>query len=422
MRPFFTMQSLKTQVVEQASQPENIPISLSRDHLLGSMIRALIGISILLIGFICTKEYTKRTTIRGETTINKGIVKITTHTPGIITKIYRNEGEVVSYGESLFKLKSPASISNKPQNEILPEALINSLRSRENINQQEIIELNKHYQELLNKIARKKTNIEDQIIILDSEIQTHMSSIQRAEDNLSKHKTLVFDKFVSPSSLKPLEDDLTIQRARKMSLERQKRELQNQIDSSNIEISELKLRDRTQKLQHIQELYKIQFESREVESRYESIVTSPVDGTLQTISTNVGDSVGNAALAALIPTGSKVTAQLLVPSQSIGFVRVGQKVRMRYQAYPYQKYGMHTGIISDISATPILQSEPGTFSSAPSETAFRVKIDIPEQELHIDDKRIPLIAGMIFDADIEIGRRLIIEWMFEPLLSTRNLF
>lgn len=382
----------------------------------------MILVSVLLIAFICTKEFTKRTTIRGETTINKGIVRISAHTAGIITKIYKTEGETVSYGEPLFKLQSPASISNRPHDEILPKALAHSLKSREDISQQEIVESRNYYRELSKKIAQKNSNIADQIAILDSEIQMHMSSIERAEDNLSKHKALVFDKYVSPIALKPLEDDLTIQRARKISLDRQRRELKSQIDSSSIEIAELKLRDRTQQLQHIQELYKIQFESREVESRYESVITSPVAGTLQTITTNVGDSVSTSALAALVPTGSTVIAQLMVPSQSIGFIRVGQKVRMRYLAYPYQKYGMHTGIISDISATPLLQSAPGNSSSVPPDPAFRVKIDIPDQELLIDDKRIPLIAGMIFDADIEIGRRLIVEWMFEPLLSARNLF
>ena len=47
-------------------------------------------------------------------------------------------------------------------------------------------------------------------------------------------------------------------------------------------------------------------------------------------------------LLSILPAGSKLEAQLFTPSRSIGFVRVGQQVLLRYQAFPYQKFGHHT--------------------------------------------------------------------------------
>ena len=107
-------------------------------------------------------------------------------------------------------------------------------------------------------------------------------------------------------------------------------------------------------------------------ARQSTVVTAPFDGTVTALNLKLGQSVQTGqTLATLVPVTSGVAgpgllhlplpatlqAQLFAPSRTAGFVRPGQTVYLRYDAYPYQKFGLHTGHITSVSATPFAPSE-----------------------------------------------------------------
>lgn len=80
-------------------------------------------------------------------------------------------------------------------------------------------------------------------------------------------------------------------------------------------------------------------ENSEAAARDRYAITAPADGIVTNLLAEVGQSVGNQPLATLLPAGAKLEAQLFLTSRAVGFVEPGQSVRLRYQAYPYQKFG-----------------------------------------------------------------------------------
>src|SRR2546426_11673115 len=67
-------------------------------------------------------------------------------------------------------------------------------------------------------------------------------------------------------------------------------------------------------------------------------------GTVTTVLAEVGQTVTPAQpIVSILPRGAALEASLYVPSRAVGFVEVGQQVLMRYQAYPYQKFGQYPG-------------------------------------------------------------------------------
>jgi membrane fusion protein len=102
-------------------------------------------------------------------------------------------------------------------------------------------------------------------------------------------------------------------------------------------------------------------------------------------------------------------------------------VLLRYQAYPYQKFGHHAGHVLQVSRTPLQQSElaglplPGMVSGAAlgssGEPLYRITVALDEQSVQAYGQTQPLAAGMQLDADVLLERRRLIEWIFEPLLS-----
>src|SRR5690606_24668599 len=67
----------------------------------------------------------------------------------------------------------------------------------------------------------------------------------------------------------------------------------------------------------------------------EYLLKSPVSGLLASRLVEPGQAVqAGQAIMSVLPAGSRLQAQLLVPSRDIGFIRPGDKVLLRYQAYP----------------------------------------------------------------------------------------
>ena len=124
-------------------------------------------------------------------------------------------------------------------------------------------------------------------------------------------------------------------------------------------------------------------------------------------------------------------AQLFAPSSAVGFLRPAQRVQLRYQAFPYQKFGHHPGQVLQVSRTPLqaadLASLPLSAGSVTgvgadgtplaAEPLYRITVALDEQTVQAYGVAQPLVAGMQLEADVLLDRRRLIEWIFEPLLS-----
>jgi multidrug efflux pump subunit AcrA (membrane-fusion protein) len=115
-------------------------------------------------------------------------------------------------------------------------------------------------------------------------------------------------------------------------------------------------------------------------------------------------------------------ALLFAPSRTAGFVVPGQRVLLRYAAYPYQKFGLQSGRVVSVSQSAFAPSDlsPGLqtqFGHQSNETLYRVTVALDSQSIATyGDVRL-LKAGMALDADIVQDRRRIIEWMLEPIFA-----
>ena len=106
-------------------------------------------------------------------------------------------------------------------------------------------------------------------------------------------------------------------------------------------------------------------------------------------------------------------------------------MQLRYQAFPYQKFGHHPGQVLQVSRTPLqaaeLASLPlsiGAVSGASAEGVqpqaeplYRITVALDEQSVQAYGVAQPLVAGMQLEADVLLDRRRLIEWIFVPLLS-----
>jgi len=151
----------------------------------------------------------------------------------------------------------------------------------------------------------------------------------------------------------------------------------------------------------------------------DSRVEAPASGLVAAVLVEPGQPVaGGTALLTVLPEGSPLEAHLHAPSRAIGFVRAGQEVRLRYPAFPFQKFGSHRGRVVSVSRSAHAPGELGYVPPDGSrEPLYRIKVALDSQDVIAYGRPEPLQSGMQVDADVLLDRRRLIEWLFDPLVS-----
>ncbi|WP_017171317.1 HlyD family efflux transporter periplasmic adaptor subunit, partial [Xanthomonas phaseoli] len=155
----------------------------------------------------------------------------------------------------------------------------------------------------------------------------------------------------------------------------------------------------------------------ETEARRSVVLRAPTDGIVTNLLVHAGQPVGaQQPLITLLPKDIKLRAELWVPSKAVGFVTRGDSVLLRYQAFPYQKFGRHAGRVVDVSRSAISSKEVSSLLGQQIDDArYRVVVELESQHILANGRQESLRPGMALDADILLEKRRLIEWMFEPV-------
>ena len=138
-------------------------------------------------------------------------------------------------------------------------------------------------------------------------------------------------------------------------------------------------------------------------------LTSAVDGTVQRLATHTVGGVVTAAqpIMVVVPDEEQMEIEALLPNRDIGFVRAGQPVVVKVEAFPYTRYGYLTGKVKSVSFDAVEHQQLGL--------VFAVLITLDQDHLVIDGQKVKLTGGMNVSAEIKTGRRRVIDYLISPL-------
>lgn len=123
-------------------------------------------------------------------------------------------------------------------------------------------------------------------------------------------------------------------------------------------------------------------------------------------------------LLTLVPRNDSLRAEVWLSNDDIGFVKQGQTVRMKFAAFPFQKYGMVQGRVEHIGADAVDAAQEGTSAAAPGATprsTYKALVALDASSLEADGTRFPLSAGMQANAEILLGTRSVLEYLLSPM-------
>lgn len=142
----------------------------------------------------------------------------------------------------------------------------------------------------------------------------------------------------------------------------------------------------------------------------QTTITAPVDGTILALNTRTIGGVVNVAerIAQIVPDNDLLYVDVTLDNQDVGFVRVGQRVVVKVATYPFQRYGYLEGMVENISPDAIQDEKKGLVYKA------KVKLSGANSS---KKNRLKLLPGMSVSAEITTGKRRIIEFFLDPLMT-----
>lgn len=156
-------------------------------------------------------------------------------------------------------------------------------------------------------------------------------------------------------------------------------------------------------------------------------IRAPVDGTVEQLKVRtVGGTVQAAQpLLDIVPSGGPLFVEALVPNGEIGFVRLGQTVQVKVDAFPFTDYGMLHGVVTSIGRDSVQGLDEDSRPDPAAPTGFKVRVRLNDNALRSGDCRagstqchvLRLSSGMRVQAEIRTGRRRIIQYLLSPLMQ-----
>jgi membrane fusion protein len=374
-------------------------------------------VALLLISVAVWGQYTRRERVEGYLALDTGAARVMTPDAGRVTDLLVREGDEVKAGDALAKVSFDRSLGSGASTS---EAVSAEMQSRRVILEKEREQWSDLGKQQVEQVRRRVKDLENEVVQVDREMKLQETRVKSSREQAERFSKLAGEKFVSDMASKQKLDEVTDQEIKLQALRRQRAQMERDLGAARMEEPSIMLRARAQVEQVQRQLSELREGMSQVESRRETVIRAPMAGVVTNIAVNRGQSVAaDAPLATVLPKGSGMHVELLVPTRAIGFLTKGQEVVLRYEAFPYERFGQYRGVISEIGRNVWTPGERvGTLTA--KEPVYRVDVNLDKQTVAALGQEFPLRPGMLVNADLLLEKRTLLEWVFEPVLQLKG--
>lgn len=314
-----------------------------------------LGLLAVLASFAVFGQYTRHASVAGVLEPSQGVVKLYPTQGGVLKAALVREGQAVRKGDVLlvFGLEH-ADASGRPVEAEVDAKLRQQIA---NLHTELGGSLKLHEADAASQ-RQTLAALQRNRAILQSEIQTQTKRVQSAEQAAARFERLRKDGFMPELQTQQRQDELMDQQLRLQSLHSAATSADADIERLARAIESTPLKRQVAQAQIARSLAGTESElSRQQAGRAWSLV-APCDGVVASLTITHGQSAtGGAPLVTIVPAGAQLQATLYAPSRSLGFLRVGQPVKMKLDAFPFQKFGVAEGTVLSIADSPVRAAE-----------------------------------------------------------------
>ncbi|CAH2603004.1 HlyD family efflux transporter periplasmic adaptor subunit [Rhodovastum atsumiense] len=372
--------------------------------------------------FVAFGTHARRVELHGVMLPGAGLMQIPTPAAGSVESLAVHDGAKVEAGTPLLVINTDTTTSKgQTQQQILQAlaneraALINQIARRMLLRDQRGTELQGRMENLQAQIRQTRA----QIVMQEEFVRTTTLEYESAIRYQHQQIVTANERLSRQASWMQAREQLERSRGELLRLDGQLIETQAALASNDLQANNdtdamrSKISDIDQQLLN-------------TEMRRSIEIRAPRPGTVTAIAARIGQTVpAGTRLLTLLPTQSAMQAELLAPSSAIGFLRPGQTVKLRYTAFPYQRFGEYAGTVTEVSRAALQPEElrtimPGLSPGEPGKTYFRVVVAPARQDVTVGGHPQPLQASMQVDATVLLEERPLYQLILQPLYDLRG--
>jgi membrane fusion protein len=381
------------------------------------LVISLVGfITIVIAAFFIFGSYTKRETATGQLMPAKGIMNVVSMTAGTVIDIAVEEGTLVKKGDVIATISSEVFTAlGQTREKVAQQLQLQHARLQVDLESQE-----KLFAEEMKGLKESEQLLSSQMKQLAVQQQQRSQQVRLARRQQEKLNLMRQEGYASNSQVEQQEAAVIDAETRLQDIARLQLDIQQKLAQTRQQLRELPMNKRNKQNEIERRLSELDQSMAENESRRSIVLRAPENGLVGSVMTKVGQMVSaGQTLFSVLPDDGQLQARIMVSSRAIGFIRPGQKVVLRYQAFPFQKFGQQYGKVVDVSRVALSPQEVATLTGNNNvqEQHYRVVVELDKQQINVYGRNEKLRPGSALEADFLIDNRRLYEWVLEPLYA-----
>ncbi|MEG2430194.1 MAG: HlyD family secretion protein [Acinetobacter sp.] len=379
---------------------------------------------VIIVIFITQFSYTQRINVSGEITTWPRPVNVYSNAQGFIVNKYVSEGETIEKGDKIYQIDVSKSTDSGVVSENHRVEIINQIKRVNDI----IDGLKKSKQITTDLLERQKNQYADAF-------QRSVDIIHKAEEgvNIMKQNMLNYRNYQARGLIN--KDQLTNQTAMYYQQQSNLLGLSSQNDQNALQIINLTSQIQTQAAQFDNQIYQMELQRYDLEKELVNtdvegkvVIRASSNGKIDSMSVSVGQMVsqGDSLLQILPETVLNYNLVLWVPDNAVPYISPDDRVNIRYDAFPSQKFGQFSGVIKTVSRVPASPQEMMTYQGSPknpqtiSSPYYKVIVKPTHQSVVYNGKLRFLENGMKAQVTLFLEKRKIWQWMLSPFYEMKH--
>ncbi|WP_185969358.1 HlyD family secretion protein [Aliiglaciecola sp. M165] len=374
---------------------------------------------VAVFAWLVNSQYARQESVTGWLEPTNGISKVYAHdASGHVSKLLVSEGQEVKVGDPLVVVNRGRTMVNgySVENTLLEEyqkqdELLNAQLLR--MQSKNSIEIANTQQEL-HAIEAELEGISEQIATLKARQDLVVTRLKNFQ--LMNQRGHITD--VEMDNL--LEQQLALENDEQR-LVREQINRQNQLDLLSSRLKVLPYSQKDNEAQLRVKLSDLALQIAQMRGQKEYVLKANNDGVVSNLHAKEGQQVNaSMPLLSIMPNNSQIIAKLLIPVKAAGFIEAGQEIEVRYDAFPYQKFGLYQAEVIQVSTTVLLPNEVNSVPIQFNEPVYLVHANLNSASVEAYGKTLQLKSGMTLTGNIKLSERSLLEWILEPLMSLRG--
>lgn len=365
-------------------------------------------------------SYSRKVLVSGFLIPDKGLIKIEPPRSGRITEQLVEDGQHVEKDQPLFVLDVSDVIHEGRSVDLLKQ----NLRDQRQLIIDELQHLTISQKAETENLRASIETLGQQIHDLQIELTSRRNFEKITQDIFERTKTLVTGNAASITSKDQAEQALAEAHTQVAVLETQLTTVKGQFAQAEADQQGLSDKQANVRLELDRTRSQIDQQLLQLEEQGSLVIRASQSGFVTHVTAFVGTNINTLTtpitpLLTIMPDNAVLKAFLYVPSSAIGFARNGATALIRYEAFPYEKFGLQEATVTAISRTAVTGHEL-PFPISGDDPYYVVTAALAKNTVTAFGMEEPLQAGMKFQADLVLEKRRLWEWVIEPILASRH--